>query len=270
MDTNLLLEYAIEAALKAGRKILEVYNTSHIEVHLKPDHSPLTEADMKAHDTIVTGLKNTDLPVLSEEGKNIAYEVRREWKRFWIVDPLDGTKEFIKRNGDFTVNIALIEENRPVAGVIFAPVTDELYIGGSEIGAYKFKFANGYEGDKIRLPDFLKNGIRLPLQNESASYIIAGSRSHLSRENRRYIRKLMKEHPGAGIISRGSSLKLCLVAEGFADIYPRLGPTMEWDTAAGQAIVEAAGFEMVKYESGTPLLYNKKDMKNPWFIAKAR
>ena len=267
MNTGLLLEYAIEAALKAGKAILEVYNSTHIEVHLKSDRSPLTLADLNAHRTILSVLKATQLPVLSEEGKDISYETRKEWKRFWMVDPLDGTKEFIKRNGEFTVNIALIEADKPVAGVIYTPVLDELHIGEQRMGAYKFRNVSNYAEEKVHLDSLLKKGIRLPVQKDKTAYMIAGSRSHLSEENRRFIDKVLKEHPGAGMISRGSSLKLCLVAEGFVDIYPRMGPTMEWDTAAGNAIVEAAGFSMTDFNTGKALQYNKGDLRNPWFIA---
>ncbi len=266
VDKTKWLETAIEAALKAGKAILKVYDNLHIDVHLKSDQSPLTLADLNAHRTILSVLKNTDLPVLSEEGKDIPYDTRKEWKLFWMVDPLDGTKEFIKRNGEFTVNIALIEKNKPVMGVIYTPVTDELFIGDKILGAYKFKDVSNYIEEKVNLNSLLLKGILLPVKNKSASFVIAGSRSHLSVETQDYINKIMDEHPGASMISRGSSLKLCLVAEGYADIYPRLAPTMEWDTAAGQAIVEAAGFSIFDFHTGKPLQYNKEDLRNPWFI----
>lgn len=237
-------------AKKAGMAILEVYN-GEITVEIKDDKSPLTAADKASHEVIMAGLKalTPDIPILSEEGKNIPYEERRHWKRFWLVDPLDGTKEFIKRNGEFTVNIALIEGNAPVFGVVYVPVPDKMYTGVVGEGA-NVKEGNG-ETTKIQVRKV----------DAKAGLTVVMSRSHPSPELEAYLNGVNV----AEALPVGSSLKLCVVAEGIADLYPRLGPTMEWDTAAGQAVVLAAGGR-VRTPEGCPLVYNKKNLLNPHFI----
>lgn len=256
---------AIKAAVDAGNEILKVYNSDDFQVEKKGDDSPLTLADRNAHLKIMEYLDQTPIPVLSEEGKEITYNERKDWKQLWIVDPLDGTKEFIKRNGDFTVNIALVENNKPVFGVIYVPVHKELFVGISEKGAYKLNSISGIEDLPSGLESLIENSIKLPVIYENKPFTVMASRSHMSQETEEYIDTLKEKHPGLEFSSRGSSLKLCAVAEGTADVYPRFGPTMEWDTAAGQAIVEASG-GTVKLVSGEQLKYNRENLLNPYFI----
>ncbi len=256
---------AIKAAIEAGNKIMEVYNSDDFQVEKKGDDSPLTLADRKAHLKIMEYLNKTDIPVLSEEGRVIPYEERKDWNQLWIVDPLDGTKEFIKRNGDFTVNIALIESNQPVFGVIYVPVHKELFIGIKSKGAYKLSNISSSDNIFESLDKTMQKGTKLPILDEKRSFTVVASRSHMSEETKEYINKLKETYPDLQFSSRGSSLKLCSVAEGLADVYPRFAPTMEWDTAAGQAIVEAMG-GTVKLVSGEPLKYNRKELMNPFFI----
>jgi 3'(2'), 5'-bisphosphate nucleotidase len=183
----------------------------------------------------------------------------------WIVDPLDGTKEFVKRNGEFTVNIALVQKQEPILGVIYIPVTGELYFSSRNKGAYKYK-VNGNELGFMNIEQFVKGAARLPLASVSRPFTVVCSRSHLSNETEEFVNVLRKKHEEIDYASRGSSLKFCLIAEGGADIYPRFAPTMEWDTAAGQAIVEALGGKVLRHDTGEKLLYNKKELLNPWFI----
>ena len=261
-----LLLAAVQAAVEAGEKIMEIYNhpDTDWEVEYKADHSPLTRADRAAHAAIAERLAATGLPLLSEEGRHDSYDVRRDWMRLWIVDPLDGTKEFLKRNGEFTVNIALVENAVPVAGVIYVPVRRTLYFGLAAEGAWKLS------GLPAVMPaDFealTSCAGRLPLGERHEGYVVVASRSHLSAETQSFIDGLRRKHADVQLRSAGSSLKLCLVAEGGGDVYPRMAPTMEWDTAAGDAIVRAAGGRVVQAEGGEPLAYNKEDLHNPWFI----
>lgn len=244
-----LLHPVVRLSRAAGQRILEVYATD-FEVEHKDDESPLTKADLASHHCIVDGLKELtpDLPILSEEDGLPDYETRKTWERYWIVDPLDGTKEFVQRNGDFTVNIALIDHGHAILGVVYAPVHDTTYFAGQGAGAWKQVDDGPFEaittarvGDKQR---------------------IVASRNHRGEE----VDKLMARLPNATDVSRGSSLKLCMVAEGEADLYPRLGPTSEWDTAAGQAVVEQAG-GLVTTTDFAPLMYNNKDdILNPHFL----
>lgn len=254
-DLNHLLPHAIAAAREAGKAILEVYSSDFAVEH-KDDKSPLTLADKRSHEVIEKRLSALDsaIPILSEEGKGIPYEERKNWEYFWLVDPLDGTKEFVKRNGEFTVNIALIHRSRPVLGVIYVPVTDTLYHGHEGGGSFREK-----DGAAIKLPAWTKRG----------RFTIVGSRSHAGRELADFVEEMKKKHGDVDFIASGSSLKLCLVAEGRADIYPRLGPTMEWDTAAGQAIAEQAGCPVTRHDTGEPLRYNKENLLNPWFLVTA-
>ncbi len=236
----------------AGRAVLEVYN-SDFAVEQKEDKSPLTLADTRSHGIISAYLKkHFSFPVLSEEGGGIPYEERRTWGYYWLVDPLDGTKEFVKRHGDFTVNIALIHEGRPVAGVIYVPVTSVLYYAQKGVGS--FKVENG-------------KTTKLPVKGEKDLLTVVGSRSHATPELEQYIQEMKKKYGELEVISCGSSLKFCMVAEGKAEVYPRLGPTMEWDTAAGQIIVEEAGGRVVEFKTRTPMLYNKENLLNPFFLA---
>ncbi len=234
----------------ASHAIMEVYKRD-FSIYEKEDKSPLTEADLKSHDIIFAGLQSLgEVPILSEEGKDIPWEERQHWERYWLVDPIDGTKEFIKKNGEFTVNIALIERNVPVMGVVAVPVLGVMYFGMRGVGAWK-ESNNGIRTElTVRTPPAEKG------------WRIVGSRSHLSDTTKALAQWL----PGSEFVSMGSSLKFCVVAEGNADIYPRFGPTSEWDTAAAQAVVEAAGGQVVKLNL-EPLRYNQKDsLLNPYFV----
>lgn len=261
---------AIDAALRAGEVILSIYNdpASDFEIEKKADNSPLTIADRKAHEIIVGYLQNTPYPLLSEEGKHLPYIERRVWDTLWIVDPLDGTKEFIKRNGEFTVNIALVHKSIPVMGVIYLPVKKELYFAEDTLGAYRLSdiTARG----EASLEELMNAAVRLPDKKEHDKFTIVASRSHLSSETEEYIERMKHIHSNVELISSGSSIKICLVAEGKADVYPRFAPTMEWDTAAGHAIARAAGMEIYQAGKEEPLQYNKEDLLNPWFIVEPR
>ena len=266
METLILT--AITAALEAGRDILGIYNDPKQDfgIERKADNSPLTLADKAAHRRIMQHLDPTGIPVLSEEGAHQDYAKRCAWKTLWIVDPLDGTKEFIKKNGEFTVNIALVTEGTPVMGVIYVPVLGDLY------------FASQGEAHKACVPcsaDFppadriVREAQQLPLpREEKYEMVIVASRSHMNPETEAYIEQRRQERE-VRLVSSGSSIKICLVAEGVADAYPRFAPTMEWDTAAGDAIARAAGCSVTDAESGLPLRYNKEDLHNPWFLVKA-
>ena len=240
----------IQISRQAGEAILEIYQKD-FAVEKKSDQSPLTQADLAAHHIIVDALRKLtpQLPVLSEESAQIPFSIRRQWPSYWLVDPLDGTREFVKRNGEFTVNIALIDQGQPVLGVVHVPVTQHAYFGATEKGAFLQK------GEAAPTAIAVNSSCKTPVR-------VAGSRSHAGDSLRRFLDNL-GEHE---IVSMGSSLKLCLVAEGKADIYPRLGPTSEWDTAAAQAVVEAAGGQVTDIR-GQRLSYNQKDsLLNPYFL----
>lgn len=266
MNLNKLTETAICATLDAGKEIITVYNSSDFDVQIKSDNSPLTLADKLAHKAIIEKLAETKIPVLSEEGIKDDYEIRKNWEYFWLVDPLDGTKEFIKRNNEFTVNIALIHIDTPVLGVIYVPVSKELYFASQDIGSFKSTGIALGCTEKFNLEDYINISTKLPVIEENHKFTVVGSRSHMSGETLDYIEKLKKTHSEIEIISKGSSLKLCMVAEGRADVYPRFGPTMEWDTGAGHAIAKYAGFEVTMIDGESALRYNKKELLNPWFI----
>ena len=246
-----LLDAVADIARLAGAAIMEIYRSGDFGETCKADESPLTLADLASHHTIVAGLREItpDYPILSEEDADIPFAVRQSWPRFWLVDPLDGTKEFIKRNGEFTVNIALIESGRPVLGVVYAPVLDVCYLGAEGVGAFVRR------GDAPLQPISMKNPAAGSLLR------VVASRSHGDVRTAALLQSL-GEHQS---LSMGSSLKLCLVAECAADFYPRLGPTMEWDTAAAHAVVAAAG-GVVCDIAGRSLGYNKADLHNPEFF----
>ena len=257
-----LLNTAINAALEAGKAILEIYHSGDFDIEIKGDNSPLTKADTASHNVIMSFLMKTNIPVLSEEGKVISYKERKDWKQLWIVDPIDGTKEFIKRNGEFTVNIALIENQKPILGVIFAPETGELYFSSKKMGAFKVKIdLENYDIDYL-----VANADKLPLKREDKTFTIVASRSHMSPETEDYVQQMKNKHGEVNLISKGSSLKLCMVAEGVANCYPRFAPTMEWDTAAGQAICEHAGFNVVDWKTKKNMLCNREELLNNWFL----
>ena len=267
MNINQLTILAVNGAIAAGKEILEVYNGEDFDIKIKKDKSPLTIADIRSNQSIKEILKKSDIPVLSEEGKEIAYAERKNWKIFWLVDPLDGTKEFIKKNGEFTVNIALIENNYPIAGVVYVPVNKELYYANTEAGAYKITIEPNEAYSHFE--KLLNKSIRLPFQKTN-KYTVVGSRSHMSDETLNFINKLKEKQGDIEIVSKGSALKLCLVAEGKADIYPRFGPTMEWDTAAGHAIVKFSGAKIYHTDKPDELIYNKKSLLNPFFIVERK
>ena len=271
-----LILTALLAAKRAGEAILDVYGSDFAVEH-KDDKSPLTLADKRSHEIIMDVLEQTitvnngTVPVLSEEGRGIPFDERKEWEYFWLVDPLDGTKEFVKRNGEFTVNIALIRNHKPVLGIIYIPVKDVFYFAAIDFGTYKLEnseslFDNSV--DNLSIKELLDKSQRLPLTNNNKStFTVIGSRSHTSEEFSEFVKLLNEKYGEVEFISSGSSLKLCLVAEGEADVYPRFGPTMEWDTAAGQAIVEQAEGSVMDIQTREPLRYNKEDLLNPFFIA---
>ncbi len=266
---NLLTE-AINSSVRAGKLIIDVYNSDDFQVNLKSDATPLTLADKLAHNEISNSLSKTRIPWLSEEGRDLLYEERKGWEIFWMVDPLDGTKEFIKRNGEFTVNIALILNGYPILGVVFVPVTGDLYFSLQSHGSYKINLTDPYKNIGYNFNDLAQRSSKLPIKSSRKKFTVVGSRSHMSRDTQNYIDKLRNKYGDLDFISRGSSLKICMVAEGQADIYPRFSSTFEWDTAAGQAIAEGAGCQVVNADSCIRMIYNKEELKNPWFIVRAR
>lgn len=264
-----LLSIAINAAVRAGKLILDVYNSNEFQVNLKSDKTPLTLADRKAHDEILNSLTKTRIPTLSEEGRSIVYEERKGWEFFWLVDPLDGTKEFIKRNGEFTVNIALIVHGYPIIGVVYVPVLKDLYFSLKGDGAYKATSIEPEMEPSYRFDQLINSSERLPKKLKRDKLVVLSSRSHMNAETQEFIENLEKKHGELVHQHQGSSLKLCLIAEGCADIYPRFTTTMEWDTAAGQAIVEEAGCHIVTADTKQRITYNKESLENPWFVVKA-
>lgn len=246
--SDIYIEDIKNIALEAGEVIMKIYNQD-FEIEYKDDKSPLTEADTKSNEIICSKLEELypHIPLMSEENKQIAYHIRKEWEYYWCIDPIDGTKEFIKKNGEFTVNIALIYRDTPILGVVYAPVFDSMYHAKKGEGAFK-------------------NNVKLPLNNTNDLYTVVASKSHMSSETQMFIDNI-KTKKEKELITIGSSLKLCLVAEGKADIYPRLAPTMEWDTAAAHAIVLESGKELFQYENNNVIVYNKESLRNPWFIA---
>ena len=251
MFKNIDVNKIIAIAKDAGDAIMEIYNKD-FTIEYKDDKSPLTEADLKSNEIICKALQELypTIPILSEENKAAPYEERKAWEYFWLIDPIDGTKEFIKKNGEFTVNIALIQNDTPVLGVVYAPVLDEMYYAKKGDGAFK----NGQ-----KLPLFVNN-------NPAKSLSVVASKSHLSEETQAFIDTLNTEKIEQ--VSKGSSLKLVMVAEGVADIYPRLAPTMEWDTGAADAIVRESGKMTYQFENNEPVVYNKENLLNPWFVVK--
>ena len=279
MNEKIYLSTALAAAIEAGHAILDVYRSPDFKVEEKADKSPLTLADRRSHEIIVNRLGKLEIPILSEEGKDIPYGERKAWETYWLIDPLDGTKEFIKKNGEFTVNIAIIRNRRPVAGVIYVPDKNTLYFASNKLGSFKVdsidnitsvvrqSTGSAAENTAKALEDLIDSSTALPLSDSTnRPFTIIGSRSHATPELEAFVEEKRQEHGEVEFISAGSSLKLCLVAEGKADIYPRTGPTMEWDTAAGQAIAENAGCQVLQYDTREPLIYNKENLLNPWFV----
>lgn len=259
-----MLKIAFDAAQKAGRAVMEVYESDDFGVEHKADQSPLTRADRAAHEVIMAHLEHTGIPVLSEEGRHMAFEERRDWASLWIVDPVDGTKEFVKRNGEFTVNIALVKEGRVVLGVVLAPVLNCAYLGVVGEGAWKVEVTNALEEAE---DDGWNRRASLPIPAPAGRpFTVVASRSHMSPETQAFVDQKRESHGEVHLISKGSSLKLCMVAEGMADAYPRFAPTMEWDTAAGQAVCESAGCKVIDQNTRAPMRYNREELLNAWFL----
>lgn len=251
LDIDHLLSRAIEAAELACKPILEVYQSGNFAEEVKKDNSPLTLADKCSHDVIAKQLSSLGIPFLSEEGKSIPFAERKNWEYFWMVDPLDGTKEFLKQNGEFTVNIALIERNKPILGVVAVPVTGEIYYATKVGGAFVKE-----DGIVRSLPskgsiDFSASGLR-----------VVASRSHMDANTQAFVSRLKEP----SLVSKGSSLKFMLIADGLADVYPRFAPTMEWDTAASHAILSSIGCSIFQQNSSQELEYNKENLLNPGFL----
>ena len=255
MNNQSLLDNIIFIAENAGHKILEIYNSDTFSdsIEFKNDNSPLTIADKAANDIIISKLKKLDstIPILSEEGKNIPYSTRKSWGKFWLVDPLDGTKEFIKRNGEFTVNIALIENGSPIMGVVYAPVLNTTWYGSKDTGSFILK---DNQSQKIKVNQLDQSKIK-----------VVSSRSH---SNNPKLEEYLQQFSNYELIKMGSSIKMCLVADGSAHYYPRFGPTMEWDTGAAHAVVKYAGGNIYNIDTNNELIYNKEDLLNPGFIVK--
>ena len=258
-----LLQIATTASIEAGKVILKIYESEDFDAKLKKDNSPLTKADTRANTVIESYLKNTPYPIISEENKNEDFSARKNWEFCWIVDPLDGTKEFIKRNGEFTVNIALCKNGMPVLGVIYVPVTRELYYADVDKGQSFKSVLN--EKHELTSPLFTSKDLIHPATKGSKKLRVVGSRSHMNQETLDFISEKEKSFESIEVVSKGSSLKFCLVAEGKADVYPRFAPTMEWDTAAGQAICAAVGLKVIAKDTGQNLVYNKENLLNPHF-----
>ena len=269
LDYFQFIKICMTAAHKAGNEILRIYNEDDLTIQHKRDATPLTRADIASH----VAIKETfteffpDFSLMSEEGKFIPYKERKNWYSYICIDPLDGTKEFIKRNGEFTINMALIQDRRPVVGVICIPCKDLLYFGGREIGSYRLEQFSKVHLKFRSIHSNLDHLVKLPCTESNSAYTVVCSRSHMNKETRDFVNVLRKKYKKINTVSAGSSLKFCLVAEGVARVYPRFAPTMEWDTAAGQAIVEGSGGIVLHVKKNTPLIYNKYKLTNPWFIA---
>ena len=253
IDINKILKIAEDA----GKATLDIY-AREFSVEEKEDRSPVTEADKKSNDIIIAALTDLypDIPFISEETRQTPYTERKNWKHLWLIDPLDGTKEFIKKNGEFTINIALIEDQIPILGVIYVPVKDIFYY--AEKGKGSFKIEQGSPQQQIHAS----------VETSKDKLTVVGSRSHGGDTLNAFLDEKRSEYRDVELISSGSSLKFCLVAEGKADIYPRTGPTHEWDTAAGHAVVLESGKSVYDFETGEPLLYNKENLLNGWFIVR--
>lgn len=259
------LNTAIKAALAAGSEILKIYD-SDFNVETKADDSPLTLADKNANDIIISFLEPTGIPIISEEIKELEYSQRKSWSKCWIVDPLDGTKEFIKRNGEFTVNIALVENGIPLLGVIYVPVTKTLYYTSKDYQSSKKLVLNS---ENTSCEEIFEKAENISPSIPSNIIKIVGSRSHLNKETEKFIADIEKKNQ-VEIVSKGSSLKFCLVAEGAAHVYPRFAPTMEWDTAAGDAICRAVGLEVIDQSTHKPMRYNKAILLNNYFLVQSQ
>ena len=265
-----LLTKQFNAAVRAGAAIMKIYKSStDYDVQLKSDNTPITIADRMAHDTIKHALGETRIPILSEEGRQMLYDERRNWELFWLVDPLDGTMEFIKGNNEFTVNIALMQNNICISAVIYVPYHNKMYIAERGHGAWVMKGVEPSDLAQYSYQDIHAEIERLPLSiNQHANYRVAVSRSHQTAETHQHIEQLRISHTNIEVVEQGSSYKFCLLADGSVDYYIRTTATSEWDTAAGELILSEAGGTTYSYPAGEPLHYNKESLDNPWFVAK--
>tara|TARA_B100001939_G_C16945327_1_gene620057 strand:+ start:2507 stop:3298 length:792 start_codon:yes stop_codon:yes gene_type:complete len=254
------LSLAITASIDAGIEILKIYNQKTVDFELKSDNSPLTLADITANNIINKYLLKTQIPIISEENKSVDYEIRKNWKTFWMIDPLDGTKEFINKNGEFTVNISLIVDNIPTIGVVFAPFLGEIYYAEKNLGSFKSKFVSS---NSLSLKNLIKNSIKLPIHNKRKNYTIVVSRSHLDKNTLKFIEEKKRIYKDVSIVKCGSSIKICKIAEGVADCYPRFFPLMEWDIAAGIAIYLNSPNNI---NSMTEFNFNSQDLKINQFL----
>jgi 3'(2'), 5'-bisphosphate nucleotidase len=259
-EVNRKIEDIFGIIRQAGDEIVKVYQSDDYQVKRKNDETPLTLADRKSNTVLVKGLQGLfpEIPYLSEESKKTPYQERKGWGHLWLIDPLDGTKEFIKENGEFSINLALIKDGKPIFGILYLPVLGLFYYAGKGYGSYKIE----------------KNGKTIGLKPEKdnkndvdRNIRVIFSKSHYNQETREYVDRIKKQYYHTEMISVGSAMKLAYLAEGKADIYPRLAPTMEWDIAAGQIIVEEAGGSVVSFQEKKSLIYNKEDLRNPWFVA---
>ncbi len=267
------IKIAVLAAIEAGQRVMDIYqrDSDLMGIEYKADNSPLTLADKASHEAIVNMLNEhlqmENYPILSEEGRDIPYEERKEWRQLWIIDPLDGTKEFIKKNGEFTVNIALVEDNEPIMGVVYAPVKGWLYYGERDNGAFMATVLTEDISDKITFEEIHAQAAQLPTdESNREKFVVVASRSHMNDETRAIVEQYQERYGELELVSIGSSLKISLLAEGKADLYPRFAPTCEWDTAAGDAVARAAGATLINVETNLPLTYNKPSLLNPYFI----
>ncbi len=265
-----LLPQCFNAAVKAGAAIMKVYKSDDYHINLKSDHTPITLADREAHNTIKECLGPTRIPVLSEEGREMLFDERRNWEMFLLVDPLDGTKEFIKGNNEFTVNIALMMNNECIASALYVPYHCKMYVAARGLGAYLIRDVKPQEDSSLSQKQIELMMERLPLSSAAHSELrVAVSRSHQTPETHERIEQIRQQHPDLKVIEQGSSYKFCLLAEGAIDYYVRTTNTYEWDTAAGELILAEAGGSTLSYPEGKPLGYNKEDLRNPWFEARS-
>lgn len=265
-QTDFMLRAAYNAALRAGHKIIEIYTQyDDFFVSLKADNTPLTIADSEAHSIIKNHLSQTRIPLLSEEGRDMFYEERCGWDLFWLVDPLDGTEEFIRRNGEFTVNIALMQDNRPLFGVIYVPTSQTIYFSDPDRGAFCKTDIEALVDADFSITEIFKNALRLPLHKPTEGLVrVAMSRRHKNMDAEAIIEVMERQYDKVEIIEYGSSLKFCLAAEGSVDCYLRTTNTMEWDTAAGESIAVASGLKVMSLDN-KQLEYNKDELTNPPF-----
>jgi 3'(2'), 5'-bisphosphate nucleotidase len=265
---KMLFMAAANAAIRAGAKIMAVYESGDFHIKAKSDLTPLTLADTLAHDEIKSNLAVTRIPVISEEGRSIAYDERSSWDLLWMVDPLDGTDEFINRTSDFTVNIALIQNGYPTIGIVYAPAYRRIYFAVKERGSYRRHNIQPDKNARFTYEELIENSVKLPIIQNNDKLTVVTSRLHISPDTSDYVNELRKKYHDINVFRRGSSLKMCMLAVGKADIYPRLDTTWEWDTAASQIIAEEAGFSIHSIEDDMRLSYNKENMQNPWFVCK--